>query len=250
MSRLFFLVLVAAVAARSLLDGGVTFAAPGDSPRSQTSPPVRPTMAQKQLVSGTNCQTAADAAAKPDFLSKSAEHRDDVLITIRYCSSTAHNQLTPNEPEIVVVSADPGASGDAKVFFKTIPRNDGNKVHDTCVEAGKATLAYLQASTTATMSQADAVIAGADVLTGAGSVDCEDFLRATEANEPLVVLAPDVISGSAISVHILNMIGLKKPATDVQAAVDTLGHQVAGSIAPSADEIRKHPQIVLGRGGP
>jgi hypothetical protein len=60
-----------------------------------------------------------------------------------------------------------------------------------------------------------------------------------------VVLAPSVIPGSAISVHVLNMIGLKKPGTEVQAAVDNLSHQVEGSVATSAEEIRKQPQIVL-----
>jgi hypothetical protein len=205
-------------------------------------------MTQKQLVSGTNCQTAAQAEAKPDFLSKSAEYRDDVLITTRYCSATAHNQLTPTKPEIVVVGADPNASGAVKIFVQTIPGNDARKVHDVCVLAGKATLAYTQASTTAT-PQADAAVAGADVLTSSGKVDCEDFLRATYAANPLVVLAPAAISGSAISVHILNMIGLKKPRAEVQAAVDNLGHQVAGSVAMSGEQIRKQPQIVLGSPG-
>jgi len=250
MSRLVFVVLVAAVAARSLALGGVTLAAPGDAQASQKSPPVRAVMAQKQLVSGTNCQNAANTAAQPDFLSKSAEYRDDVRITTRYCSATSHNQLTPTEPEIVVVSADPTASGETKIFFKTIAKNDAKKVHAACVLAGKATFAYLQASATATTSQADAVIAGADVLTGSGKVDCDGFLRATEAANPLVVLAPGVISGVAISVHILNMIGLKKPASEVQAAVDSLGHQVAGSVAANTDEIRRQPQIVLGPPGP
>jgi hypothetical protein len=245
MSRLVLLALVAAVSVRSLALGGVTFAAPGNTHASQQSPPVRPVMAQKQLVSATNCQNAAHAPSKPDFLSTSAEYRDDVLITARYCSATAHNQLTPTEPEIVFVSADPNASGDDKIFFKTVPKNDSKKVHTACVRAGKAAFAYLQATT----PQADAVIAGADVLTSSGKVDCDGFLRATESDNPLVVLAPGAISGSAISVHILNMIGLKKPAIEVQAAVDNLGHQVAGSVALSADEIRKHPQLVLGPPG-
>jgi hypothetical protein len=206
-------------------------------------------MAQKQLVSGTNCQTAAQAAAKPDFLSKSAEYRDDVLITTRYCSATAHNQLTPGKPEIVVVGADPNASGAVKIFVQTIPKNDARNVHDVCVLAGKATFAYTQASTTAP-PQADAVVAGADVLTSSGKIDCEDFLRATYAANPLVVLAPGAISGSAISVHILNMIGLRKPGAEVQAAVDNLGRQVAGSVAMSGEQIRKQPQIVLESPGP
>jgi hypothetical protein len=201
-------------------------------------------MAQKQLVSGTNCQSAAQAAAKPDFLSKSAEYRDDVLITTRYCSATAHNQLTPTKPEIVVVGADPNASGAVKIFVQTMPQNDARKVHDVCVLAGKATFTYTQASTTAT-PQADAVVTGADVLTSSGKVDCDDFLRATYAANPLVVLAPGVISGPAISVHILNMIGLRKPGAEVQAAADNLGHQVAGSVAMSGEQIRKQPQIVL-----
>jgi hypothetical protein len=206
-------------------------------------------MAQKQLVSGTNCQTAAQAAAKPDFLSKSAQYRDDVLITTRYCSATAHNQLTPTKPEIVVVGADPNASGADKIFVQTIPKNDARKVHDVCVLAGKAAFAYTQASTAAT-PQANAVVAGADVLTSSGKVDCDDFLRATYAANPLVVLAPAEISGTAISVNILNMIGLRKPVAEVQAAVDNLGRQVAGSVAMSGEQIRKQPQIVLESRGP
>ena len=211
--------------------------------------PVRPVVAQKQLLSGTNCQTAANPSSKkPAFLSSDAEYRDDVLITTRYCSATAHNRLSSAKPEIVVVSADPTASGDVKVVIRTIPKNDANKVHDTCVLVGKATFAYLQASATAT-PQADAPIEGADVLTSSGKVDCDGFLRATDADNPLVVFVPGVISGSAISVHVLNMIGLKKPASEVQAAVGDLGHRVAGSVASSADEIRKRPQLVLGPPG-
>jgi len=206
--------------------------------------PGRPTMAQKQLVSATNCQTAAYATSRADFVSKSAEYRNDVHITTRYCSATAHNQLTPTKPEIVVVGADPNASGGEKIFFKAIPKDNAKKVHDTCVLAAKATSAYTQASTNTT-PQAGAVVTGADVLTGSGKVDCDGFLRATDPANPLVVLAPSVISGTAISVHILNMIGLKKPGAEVQAAVDDLGRQVSGSVAMSAEQIRKNPQIVL-----
>ena len=143
----------------------------------------------------------------------------------------------------MVVGADPNASGADKIFVQTIPKNDAGKVHAVCVLAGKATLAYTQASTAP--PQADAVVAGADVLTSSGKVDCDDFLRATYAANPLVVLAPAAISGSAISVHILNMIGLRKPGAEVQAAVDNLGRQVAGSVAMSGEQIRKQPQIVL-----
>jgi hypothetical protein len=146
----------------------------------------------------------------------------------------------------VVVSADPNASGDVKVAFKTIAKYDAKKVHDACVLTGKATLAYFQAPRTATTPQAEAVPMGAEVQTSSGNVDCETFLRETEADNPLVVLAPAAISGSTISVHILDMIGHRKPATEVQAAVDALGAQVApSSVALSADDIRKHPQIVL-----
>jgi hypothetical protein len=236
MSRPVLSAQAAALATLSLAHWGMIFAESGT--------PIRPVMAQKQLVSGTNCQTAAQATAKPDFLSKSAEYRDDVRITTRYCSATAHNQLTPTKPEIVVVGADPNASGAERIFFKTVATNEAKKVHDACVLAGKATFAYPQASTLPT-PPADAAIAGVDVLTSSGKVDCDGFLRATDAANPLVVLAPSAISGSAISVHILNMIGLRKPVTEVQAAVDNLGHQVAASVAMSGEEIRKQPQIVL-----
>ena len=232
---------VAALACLSLAVGSVVFAVAGT--------PIRPVIAQKQLVSRSNCQTAAYAASKPDFLSKSLEYRDDIQITTRYCSATAHNQLTPTKPQIVVVGANPDASGEDKIFFKTIPLNDAKKVRDTCVRAGKAAVAYSQAAG-ATTPQTDAVIVAADVLTDSGKVDCEDFLRATAADNPLVVLAPGALSGTAISVPILNMIGHKRSATEVQAEIDHLGHQVAGSVAMSADEIRKHPQIIFETDGP
>lgn len=230
----------AVVATLSITLAGELFAVAGT--------PVRPVVAQKQLVSGTNCQTATNPPPKrPDFLSSDAEYRADVLITTRYCSATAHNRLSSTKPEIVVVSPDPNASGTDKVVIRTIPKNDANKVHDTCVLAGKATFAYLQASTTPMPQTAE--IEGADVLTSSGKVDCDGFLRATDADNPLVVFAPAAISGSAISVHVLNMIGLKKPASEIQAAVGDLGQRVAGSVALSADEIRKHPQLVLGSPG-
>jgi len=92
MSRLVLSAQVAAMVALSLAQWNLTFGAAGTA--------VRPVMAQKQLVPATNCQTAAHAKSRSDFLSKGAEDRDDVLITIRYCSATAHNQLTPTKPEI------------------------------------------------------------------------------------------------------------------------------------------------------
>src|SRR5215469_15076299 len=140
----------AATAIFSLGYGAAVFADAGT--------PARPVVAQKQLVSGTNCQTAAHAASRPDFPSKSSEYRDDVRITTRYCSATAHNQVNPANPEIVVVGADPSASGGGdRIFVKTIPKNDAKKVRDTCVQAGKATSAYTQASPTPT-SQPDEAI--------------------------------------------------------------------------------------------
>src|SRR6516162_11963213 len=120
MSRRVVSAQTAAVATLSLAYGGMILA--------DTGTPVRPVMAQKQLVSGTNCQSAAQAAAKPAFPSKSAEYRYDVLITTRYCSATAHNQLTPTKPEIVVVGADPNASGAVKIFVQTMPPNDARRV--------------------------------------------------------------------------------------------------------------------------
>lgn len=122
-------------------------------------------------------------------------------------------------------------------------------MHEACLLAGKATLAYSQAAPAAT-TQPEAVIAAADVQTDSGKVDCEDFLRATAADNRLVVLAPAVVSGTAISIPILNMIGQKRPATEVQAEIDHLGHQLASSVAMSAEEIRKHPQIIFEADGP
>jgi len=76
----------------------------------------------------------------------------------------------------VVVGANPGASGDVKIFFKTIPKYNTKKVHDTCVLAGKVAFAYRQEST-ASSAQADSIAAaGTDVLTGSGKVDCDGFL--------------------------------------------------------------------------
>ena len=215
--------------------------------------PARPALAQKQLVSGTDCQSAASPPLKrPDFVTSAAEYRDDVRITTRYFSATAHNQLNPTRAEIVVVGADPAATGGVKIFIRTIPTGDAGKVHDTCVLAGKAAFAYSQGPSMlppGAPPPADAAITGADVATGSGKVGCEDFLRATAADNPLVVLGPGALTGSVLSVHILNMIGHKASAAQVQAAVDGLG-QAAGALGLSSDEIRKHPQIVLGRPAP
>lgn len=208
--------------------------------------PLRPVMAQKQLVSRTNCDTAAQALAKPDFLSKSVEFRDDVQITTRYCSATAHNQVASAHPQIVVVAADPEASGKHKISIRTIAQRDTAKVHEACMLAARATVAYAQA----TAAQPGGEISGADVVGDSGKVDCEAFLRATPAENPLVVLTPAALTGTAISVAILDMIAKKKPAAEVQAALDGLGHQLAGSIAMSADEMRRHPQIIAGAEGP
>jgi len=233
---------LAAATAVSLCVGivGVTFAVAGDA--------ARPVLAPRQLVSHTDCQTAAQAAAKPDFLAKSAEFRDDVHISTRYCSATAHNQLSPSKAQIVVVGADPQGSRENKVFLKTIPANDAKKVHETCVRAGTAAPPYSQSA--APTAPGESATGGADVLTDSGKVDCEEFLRSTAADSPLVVLAPAALSGTAVSVHILNMIGHQRPAAEVQAEMDALGHQVATSAAMSPEERRKHPQIILPTAGP
>lgn len=243
MSRSSFAARAAAVTVALAL-GGATLAA--------ADTPLRPALAQKQLVSATDCQRASDPPSKtPGFLSSSAEYRDDVLITTRYCSATAHNQLSPMQPHIVVVGADPAASGAVKIFVKTIPAKSAKKVHDTCSLAGTAAFVYLQGPSLVppgAPAQANPASSGADVTTGSGKVDCDEFLRATGAANPLVVLAPAAISGSAVSVHILNMIGSKAPAAEVQAAADGLG-QAAKSFGLSSDDIRKQPQIILGLPG-
>jgi hypothetical protein len=228
----------------SLVLGGATLAL--------ADTPARPALAQKQLVSGTDCQSAASPPLKrPDFVTSAAEYRDDVVITTRYCSATAHNQLNPTRAEIVVVGADPAASGGVKIFIRTIATGDTGKLHDTCVLAGKAAVVFSQGPSMvppAAAPPADPAIAGAEVATGSGQVGCDDFLRTTAADNPLVVLAPGVLKGSVVSVHILNMIGSRASGAEVQAAVDGLG-QAARAFGLSSDEIRRHPQIVLGRPG-
>lgn len=211
--------------------------------------PARPEVAQKQLVSGTDCQSAASPPLqRPGFLTSVAEYSADVLITTRFCSATAHNQLAPMTPHIVVVGPDPAASGAVKVFIRTIPAKHAGKVHATCVLAGRAAVVFSQgpsiAAPGAPPPAASAI--GSDVVTDSGKVGCDDFLRATTADNPLVVLAPAALTGSVVSVHILNMIGQRTSSAEVQAAVDGLG-QATSATGLSSDEIRKHPQLVLGR---
>lgn len=226
----------------SLALGGVTLAL--------ADTPARPELAQKQLVSATDCQGAASPPPqRPGFLASAAEYRTDILITTRFCSATAHNQLAPMTPHIVVVGPDPAASGAVKIFIRTIPAKHAGKLHEVCALAGRAAFAYSQGPSMVPPGApppADAAITGSDVVTGSGKVGCEDYLRATAAENPLVVLGPGALKGSVVSVHILNMIGLRTSSAEVQAAVAGLG-QAASAVGLSSDEIRKHPQLVLGR---
>jgi hypothetical protein len=207
-------------------------------------------LSQKQLVMSVTCQEAYDAVGNPkEFGGKPADYRDEALLAIENCAAVAHNQQDPKNPQVVVVVADPRKSTDTKVFFKTIPANDAKAAHDLCVTAGQATFTYLEV--VANLAPvAKGVVIGADVLTDSGKVNCDGYLHAAQVDNPLVVLTPGIVEGNAVTVHVLNQIGLKKPAKEVQASVDELGHKAASVIAKSFAEIQKQPLVlVLGPGG-
>jgi hypothetical protein len=160
-----------------------------------------------------------------------------------HCAAAEHNQEHPDDLQAVVVGPDPQGTDD-KIFFKTIPVGQADQVHAVCLRAGQAAFAFMNAADN--IAPPIKVVVGAvGAATDNGAVDCDGYLHALQKDNPFVILVPGIISGSAVTVKILDMIGAKRPAAEVQAAVDNVGHQAGNVLAKGADEIKKHPLILL-----
>jgi hypothetical protein len=205
--------------------------------------PVTVDVAPRQLAVGLTCQTAKSVVVSPGFASLSSDERDQALIMMANCATAEHNQEHPDDPQTVVVGADPNSGGD-KIFFKTISLKTAQEVRDACRVVGQATFAFLNA-TTNVAPPVKVVVGVAGAATNQGGVQCDAFMDGLQHNNPMVVFAPQIISGAAITVKILSMIGAKAPAAAIQNEVNKIGQQAGNTLAHGVQEIKDHPLILL-----
>jgi hypothetical protein len=82
-------------------------------------------------------------------------------------------------------------------------------------------------------------------LTDSGHTDCDSFIHAAQVGNPLIVVAPSIIAGSGVTVHILSMIGANAAATVVQAETDRVGQVVSKLASTSINEVKNNPLILV-----
>lgn len=213
-------------------------AAPAQAPSAANAP----TVSQRQFVTSVKCQDVYGLPEKPDFVNKSPDERDEILISIASCAAAEHSKANPTDPQVVLVAADPNSP--EGVTFKTLSQKDGQKIHDACVTVAKGVFAYLAAASSTSVIGAP-IVGGIAIATNNGKTDCDSFVHGAEIGSPLIVLAPDIISGAGVTVHVLRMIGLKKPAAQVQAEVDNVGKQAGAALAKGFNEVKKNPMILI-----
>jgi len=185
-------------------------------------------------------QAQAVISDKMKFAQLDVDSVNEVTAVWDACANEVYNNLHPKDHRVTVVTANPGQP----VEVKTVDRNNLAKIHDICVVAARAYFAGEEVGANA-QPVAKAVVTAIDVATDSGRTDCDSFIHGAKIGNPLIVLAPSIISGSGISMRILSMIGAGQTAGKVQAAVDELGLKVKESIAKTAGEVVNHPTIYL-----
>lgn len=206
-------------------------------PQQQKGVELRP----RQLAVGMGCAEAERVMGGRDYAKFDPDQQLEIRIVRQQCADAERNIASPNDPVVTVVTANSGAANDPdKVFFRTIKRKDVQAIRDICRLAGQQALNYLKLVT------ADApVVELVDVVTDGGKANCEAYIRGLEQNSPFVVLAPNVINGTVVTVGVLKLIGLKKPAEEVQKAMDKVGQAAGTVVAKTISDVRKNPTILV-----
>lgn len=202
-------------------------------------------VAPRQLAVSVTCDAAKSAVNSSTFASLGVEDRDQVLITIGACAAAEHNKEHPDDPQIIVVGANPNLTySDDKVFMKTIPLKQTQAVQLICEFVGRATFAFLNKSTPVAASP-KVLVGAAGATTDKGPVECGAFLRELGKDNPMVVFAPQIISGVPVTINVLRMIGAQKPAAEVQQQVDEVDKVAGNVVARGEGEVKSRPLILL-----
>jgi hypothetical protein len=209
----------------------------------QTDSALTATLRQRQLVTSFTCDQARAAILDPNYGKMPTDELNDVTAVWMNCANTVHNKMYPNNQRVTVVA--PVANNpNQPVEIETVDQNNDDQVHKVCTAAASAFYTYAEGGATVQPAALPAV-ASADVLTDGGKTDCDSFIHGVKTENPLVVLAPSMISGSGVTMHVLSMIGAGQAAATVQSAVDSLGEQVKDSIKGSVMDITQHPLIYV-----
>jgi hypothetical protein len=161
----------------------------------------------RQLVTQFSCADARDMEAslgKVAALSEDA--RLEVQIVWATCAVGQHNQDHPDQRQVVLVA--PSTSAPAtqdKTYVATVRLADGEGIREFCDKTATS------------------------VATEAGPVSCDSFVRA--AKTALILLAPASAGGTAVTTHVLSLIGSGDPDGHLQFEVQRVAKATRGSAA-------------------
>jgi hypothetical protein len=203
----------------------------------------KPALKPRQLIVGHDCDEAMKILGSTEYDKLDIAPRKEVALARERCAVVERNLKNSNkDAEVVVVTANPGEGDDSKVYYGTLRKSDLPALRRTCKIAAESAFTYLEGAAVA--SPAVLAVAGADIVTDRGKVQCEAFIRGLEKDNAFVTLAPDKIDGSAVTVRILQMIGQKKAANEVQKEVDERGKEVGQFIQKGLKNPTKFPTII------
>ncbi|HEY4771958.1 MAG TPA: hypothetical protein VIH50_02920 [Steroidobacteraceae bacterium] len=202
-------------------------------------------MAQKQLALHVDCAAARQNQESRQYAKESAAEKTENSISIQHCDAYAHNYIAQDDPQMVVVAPDPDATGDLKLLVQTVSLHDQKSVRSLCDVMAKGTFEYLETGKDAESLPANPTNIRADVATDHDDVACDVMIQGANLRNPLIVLTPEFVVGSAVDVNVLQLIGLKKPTAEIQHAVDDLTTQLGSVAAQSSAQVRAVPAVLL-----
>jgi len=188
-----------------------------------------------QLVVTHDCETARQVIANSAELIKlNIDDRQALYIAVEQCAVNERNALLAKEPEkqeVTVVAPDE----DGRIFFKSIKRTDAEALADICKTVSRVAIGLIpDLSTQALSAKLDA-----------GKVQCQSLLKSAVNDNPLIILAPEYVTGPAMTVAALRAIGLKKPAAEIQKQITDVDQRIGQISRETGAEIKKHPLILL-----
>ena len=211
----------------------------------ESSKPFAVKLATKQLALHLDCAAARKNQESRQYAKESAAEKTENSISIQHCDAYAHNYIEQDDPRMVVVSPDPDATGDLKLLVQTVSLHDQKSVRSLCEVMAKGTFEYLETGKDADSLPANPANIRADVATDHDDVTCEVMIQGANQRNPLLVLTPEFVVGSVVDVNVLQLIGLKKPAAEIQHAVDELTAKVGSVAAQSSAQTRAVPAVLL-----
>ncbi len=211
----------------------------------ESNKPFAVKMAAKQLALHVDCAAARQNRESRQFAKESAAEKLENSISIQHCDAYAHNYIDQDDPQMVVVAPESDATGDLKLLVQTVSLHDQRSVRGVCEVIAKSAFEYLETGKDAESLPANPANIRADVATDHDDVPCEVMLQGANQRNPLIVLTPEFVVGSAVDVNILQLIGLRKPAADIQHAVDELTAKLGSVAAQTSAQTRAVPAVLL-----